>query len=67
MVAENLDTPYGEVATRFWQRVSMDLQKAGHRFFSRRVVRGRDLEENGMDVFSGSGAFLTEAEGFMHA
>ena len=33
MVVEYLDTPYRDVATQFWQRVSMDLQKAGQRFF----------------------------------
>ena len=26
MIAENQDTPHGEVATRFWQRVSIDIQ-----------------------------------------
>ena len=67
MVAENTDTPYGEVATRFWQRSSIDLRRAGHRAFSRRVARGRDLEGEGMGVFTGSGAFLTEAEGSLHA
>ena len=67
MVAENQDTPYGEVATRFWQRLSIDLQRAGHRAFSRRVARGKDLEGEGMGVFSGSGVFLTEAEGSLHA
>ena len=67
MVAENQDTPYGEVATRFWQRLSIDLQRAGHRVFSRRVARGQDLEGNGVNVFSGSGALLTEAEGSLHA
>ena len=67
MVAENHDTPYGEVATRFWQRLSIHLQRAGHRAFSRRVARGHDLEGNGINVFSGSGALLTEAEGSLHA
>ena len=67
MVAENHDTPYGEVATRFWQRLSIDLQRAGHRAFSRRVARGRDMEGERVGVFSGSGVFLTEAEGSLHA
>jgi hypothetical protein len=67
MVAENQDTPYGEVATRFWQRLSIDLQRAGHRAFSRRVARGKDLDGEGGGVFAGSGAFLTEAEGALHA
>ena len=33
MVAENQDTPYGEVATRFWQRVSIDIQRGGAQGF----------------------------------
>ena len=39
-VAENTDSPAGEVATRFWQRVSIDLQRAGHRALSRRLGSG---------------------------
>ena len=67
MVAENQDTPYGEVATRFWQRVSMDIQRAGHRAFARRAARGKDLEGEGGGVFAGSGVFLMEAEVSLHA
>ena len=37
LVADNTNTPYVEVAHRFWQRVSVDLQRAGHRAFARRV------------------------------
>ena len=47
--------------------VGWDGQRAGHRAFARRVARGKDLEGEGMGVFSGSGAFLTEAEGALHA
>ena len=39
-VAENTDSPPGGIATRFWQRVSIDLQRAGHRAFSRRLGSG---------------------------
>ena len=39
-VAENTDSPPGEIATRFWQRVSIDLQRAGHRAFGRRLGSG---------------------------
>ena len=39
-VAAATDSPYGEVATRFWQRVSIDMQRCQHRTFVRRVVRG---------------------------
>ena len=67
MVAENQDTPYGEVATRFWQRVSIDIQMAGHRAFARRVARGKDMEGDGGGVFAGSGAFLMEADGSLYA
>ena len=67
MVAENQDTPYGEVATQFWQRLSIDLQRARHRAFSRRVARGKDLEGECGGVFVGLSAFLTEAEGSLHA
>ena len=36
-VAENTDTPYGEVAQQFWQRLSIDIQRAGHRAYVRRM------------------------------
>jgi len=38
LVAVNTNTPLGEVARRFWQRVSVDLQKANHRAFAKRAV-----------------------------
>ena len=37
IVAENTDTPETEVATSIWRRLSIDIQRAGHRAFSRRV------------------------------
>ena len=37
-VADNTDSPIGEIATRFWQRISIDMQRAGHRAFSRRLA-----------------------------
>ena len=42
-VAENTDTSETEVATHFWQRLSIDIQRLGHRAFSRRL-RQRSLE-----------------------
>jgi len=36
-VAENTDTSESEVATLFWQRLSIDIQRSGHRAFARRV------------------------------
>lgn len=40
LVALNTNTPYAEVARRFFQRVSMDLQRANHRAFGRRSCVG---------------------------
>ena len=37
LVADNTNTPRGEVAQQLWQRISVDLQRAGHRAFARRV------------------------------
>ena len=56
LVADNTDTPIQEVAGRFWQRVSMDLQRANHRAFRRRNGQ-RD------DVFSGGGFRWVRAVG----
>ena len=36
-VAENTDTSEMEVATHFWHRLAIDIQRSGHRAFSRRV------------------------------
>ena len=36
-VANNTNTPPGEVARRLWERLSVDLQGAGHRAFKRRA------------------------------
>ena len=50
LVAANTDSPYGEVATRFWQRVSIDIQRAEHRAFTRRIInigRGDDYSHAG--------------------
>ena len=46
-VASATDSPYGEVATRFWQRVSIDIQRSQHRALVRRVVKSDWLEELG--------------------
>ena len=40
MVAESTDTPETEVAMQFWRRLSIDIQRSGHRAFSRRVRSG---------------------------
>ncbi len=39
-VADNTDSPIGEIATRFWQRISIDMQRAGRRAFSRLLGSG---------------------------
>ena len=49
VVASNTDSPYGEVATRFWQRVSIDIQRSQHKAFMRRLVC-----RSGLDTFAGS-------------
>jgi hypothetical protein len=36
LVADNTNTPHGEVAQRFGQRISIDFQRAHHKSFSRR-------------------------------
>ncbi len=40
-VAAATDSPYGEVATRFWQRLSINLQRSQHRAFMRWVGGNR--------------------------
>ena len=53
-VAENTDTSETEVATLFWQRLAIDIQRAGHRAFSRRVCsnngEGDSMAFNGLDL-----------------
>ncbi len=39
IVAQNNGVPLGDVATRFWQRVSVDIQRHMHRALVRRVWR----------------------------
>ena len=60
-VAENTDSLPGEIATRFWQRVSIDLQRAGHRAFSRRLGSGisRHLGEGAGPGFRDPGRLET--------
>jgi len=38
-VANNTNVPYGDVAQRFWQRISIDSQRQGHRALVRRTCR----------------------------
>ena len=39
-VAENTDTFESELATMFWQRLSIDIQRSGHRALARRLRQG---------------------------
>ena len=44
LIAQKLDTPETEVATQFWHRLGIDIQRSGHRAFIRRVGQPVDLE-----------------------
>ena len=39
-VANHTSVPYGDVAQRFWQRLSIDTQREGHKALVRRMVAG---------------------------
>ena len=52
-VAENQDSPEGEVATLFWHRLAIDIQRAGHRALAKRL-RCKD-EDGGL---RSGGSFL---------
>ena len=58
LVAFNTNTPTSEVARRFWQRVSVEIQKMNHRAFAKRVSSGGDLM-----CESASGRFLRTCPG----
>ena len=59
-VAVNTNTPSGEVARRLWKRLSVDLQRAGHRAFSRRLVGAAGPVTGGMS------SVLRRIEGLQH-
>ena len=63
MVAENQDSSSGDVATRFWQRISVDIQRAGHRAFVRRTLKVKDMEGDGLQGLLSAGALLLEPGG----
>ena len=48
VVAINTNTPKSEAANRFWQRISVDVQKANHRAWAKRVgaMQGVKAEES---------------------
>ena len=39
LVAVNTNTPISEVAQRFWQKMSVEMQKSNHRAFVKRVSK----------------------------
>ena len=47
-VAVNANTPPEEVARRLWERLSVDLQRAGHRAFARRETTREFVVGSGM-------------------
>ena len=47
-VAVNTNTPPEEVARRLWERLSVDLQRAGHRAFARRETTREFVVGSGM-------------------
>jgi len=53
VVAAATDSPHGEVATRFWQRISIDIQRFGHRALVRRVTRLQDFSGDGAIRYGG--------------
>lgn len=52
-VAENTDASQSEVATLFWQRLSIDLQRSAHRAFARRLPTG--YQEDGFQAAANVG------------
>ena len=48
-VAEYTSTPYGEVAQHFWQRLSVDIQRSGHRAYARRAGGRTNFPGDWMD------------------
>ena len=62
-VAEHTDTPAWEVATLFWHRVGVDIQRAAHRAFSRRVVKCLEWGAGGLGNAYYADGVLEMAEG----
>eukprot|EP00973_Karenia_brevis_P072594 10084297-Karenia_brevis.AAC.1 len=63
-VASATDSPEGEIATLFWHRLAIDIQRAGHRAFARRTGWGGEMGDAFLGrAFGGSG--LLEGAGGM--
>ena len=62
-VASNTDSPEGEVATLFWHRLGIDLQRVGHRAFARRAAGVTDLGDHSLGRAIGGMNLLEVAGG----
>ena len=51
-VAVNSDTSEVVVATRFWQRIGIDLLRGGYRAFQRRLVQRDAVDSREMALFT---------------
>ena len=61
LVAFNTGSSVGEVAPLFWQRLSIDIQRAGHRAFARRMSRRTGFQNEGVGWGGRSGSSVLEA------
>ena len=61
-VAENTETSETEVATHFWHRLAIDIQRSGHRAFSRRVRQVEGEGDTNMVASVGLAGFLEMSE-----
>ena len=61
-VADNTDTPEAEVATLFWRRMSIDIQRSAHKAFIRRVGHSVD-EGGGANILQAFGGGVLEVAG----
>ena len=62
-VAENTDTSESEVATLFWQRLAIDIQRSAHRAFARRLRQGSSEGSSQVMENLGLGGLLQMPEG----
>ena len=62
--ADNTDTPETEVATFFWRRMSIDIQRSAHKAFIRRVGH-RVPEGDRASMMQAFGGDMLEVSGGM--
>ena len=63
VVALNTESPEGEVATLFWYRLGVDLQRSGHRAFARRVAKVMDTGDASLGGAFGAVNLMEMADG----